>query len=87
VNELTDRMENAVKFVGDMYAARLLGLVGDRLGLAHWKRSLEDKLRTLDDIRTFAVEQTGLAQANVLELAILLILLLELGLFFAGIME
>jgi hypothetical protein len=87
VAELTDRMENAVKFVGDPYAARLFGLVSDRLGLARWKSSVDDKLRMLDDIRRFAVDQAGIAQANVLELAILLILLLELGLFFAGIMQ
>jgi hypothetical protein len=87
VNELTDRMENAVKFVGDPYAARLFGLVADRLALTRWKTSVEDKLRTLDDIRRFAVEQAGMSQANVLEAAILMILLLELGLFFAGIME
>jgi hypothetical protein len=87
VNELTDRMENAVKFVGDPYAARLFGLVADRLGLSRWKTSVDDKLKTLDDIRRFAVEQAGMAQANVLEMAILLILLLELGLFFAGIMK
>lgn len=87
INELTDRMENAVKFVGDVYAARLFGLLSDRLGLTRWKDSVAKKLRTLDDIRRFAVEQTGLAQANVLELAILLILIIELGLFFAGIMK
>lgn len=87
LNELTDRMQNAVKFVGDPYAARLFGLVGDRLALSRWKTSVEDKLRTLDDIRRFAVEQARMAQANVLELAILVILLLELGLFFAGIMR
>ncbi|MCC7415906.1 MAG: hypothetical protein IT176_02110 [Acidobacteria bacterium] len=87
VNELTDRMENAVKFVGDVYAARLFGLIGDRLGLSRWKGSVEEKLRTLDEIRRFAVEQAGMAQANVLELAIVLILVLELGLFFAGIMN
>jgi hypothetical protein len=87
VNDLTDRMENAVKFVGDVYSARLFHLVGDRLGLTRWKASVEDKLRTLRDIRQFAVDQAGIAQANVLELSIVLILILELGLFFAGIME
>jgi hypothetical protein len=87
VNELTDRIENAVKFVGDPYAARLLRNVSDRLGVPRWKASVDEKLRTLDDIRRFTVEQAGLAQANVLELAILLILVLELGLFFAGIMQ
>jgi hypothetical protein len=87
VNDLTDRMENAVKFVGDVYSARLFGNVAERLGLDRWKRNVEQKLQTLNDIHRFAVEQTGMAQANLLELAIVLILVLELGLFFAGIME
>lgn len=87
VNDLTDRMENAVKFVGDIYAARLFGAVAARLGLDRWKRNVEEKLRTLDDIYRFAVERTGMSEANILELAIVLILIVELGLFFAGIMR
>jgi hypothetical protein len=86
VNELTDRTENAVKFVGDIYSARLFNIVGGRLGLDRWKKNVEEKLKTLDDINRFAVEQTGMSQANLLELAIVLILVLELALFFAGIM-
>ena len=41
VNELTDRTENALKIVGDVYAARLFALATARLGLNQWKaRSL-----------------------------------------------
>jgi hypothetical protein len=87
VNELTDRMENAVKLVGDMYAARLFGAIASRLGLDRWKRNVEEKLTTLNDIHRFAVEQTGMSQGNVLELTIVLILILELFLALAGIME
>ncbi len=77
VNELTDRLENAVKLVGDHYAARLFGLAAARLGLDAWKRNVEEKLKTLNDIYRFAVEQTGMSQANLLELVIVLILVLE----------
>jgi hypothetical protein len=87
VNELTDRMENAVKLVGDLYSARLFNLAAARLGLDAWKRNVEDKLETLDDIYRFAVEQTGMSQGNLLELVIVFILIIELGLFFAGIMK
>jgi hypothetical protein len=87
VNELTDRMENAVKFVGDIYLARLFGSVAARLGLDRWKRNVDEKLKTLDDIYRFAVEETGMSQGNILELVIVLILIIELGLFFAGIMK
>jgi len=67
-----------VKFVGDPYAARLFGLAAARLGLERWKKNVEDKLDTLNDIHRFAVEQTGISQANILELVIVGILLIEL---------
>ena len=56
-NEVTDRTENALKFIGDIYAARLFWLVAERLGLSTWKADIETKLKTLDDIYRFAVEQ------------------------------
>ena len=86
INEVTDRTENALKFIGDIYAARLFWLVADRLGLSTWKGDIETKLKTLDDIYRFAVEQSGMARANFLELTIVAILVLELVLFFMGIM-
>jgi hypothetical protein len=87
VNELTDRMENAVKLVGDVYSARLFGLAAARLGLDAWKHNVQDKLTTLDDIYRFAVEQRGVSQGNLLELVIVLILVIELGLLLAGLMH
>ena len=87
VNELTDHAENALKFTGDIYAARLFTQVAARLRLDDWKRNVQEKLKTLGEINQFAVEQTGMAQANILELAIVLIMVIELALFMAGIME
>ena len=87
INELTDRLENALKLVGDLYSARLANLASTRLGIDIWRRSVQEKLDTLNDIYRFAVEQTGMSQANILELTIVLILIFELALLFLGIME
>ena len=87
VNELTDRAENALRVAGDIYTARVLTLTGARLGLDQWKANVRDKLNTLDDIYRFAVEQTGMARGEALELLVVLILVLELVLFFVGIMK
>lgn len=87
VNELTDKTENALKIAGDVYAARLFTMAATRLGLADWKGNVREKLKTLDDIYRFAVEQTAMARGEVLELMIVLILVFELVLFFAGIMR
>ena len=72
--------------VGDIYSARLFRLTATRLGLSSWKGSVKDKLDTLDDIYRFAVEQLGVSRAQFLEITIILILVLELVLFFLGIM-
>ena len=86
VNELTDRTENALKMVGDIYSARLFHLTAARLGLASWKASVKDKLETLDDIYRFAVEQLAISRGHFLEFVVVVILLFELALFFLGIM-
>jgi hypothetical protein len=85
VNELTDRTENTLKFVGDIYAARLFRMVAERLGLGTWKADVEAKLKTLDDIYRFAVEQSSMSRGQFLELTVVLILVLELILIFLGI--
>lgn len=87
VNELTDRTENALKLVGDVYAARLLALAHARLSVNAWRDSVHDKLKTLDEIYRFAVDQTGMERGELLELAIIAILVFELVLFFLGIMR
>jgi len=65
----------------------LLELVSGRLGIARWRASVDDKLETLDDIYRFAVEQVAISRGQFLELTVALILLLELVLFFVGIMK
>jgi hypothetical protein len=84
VNDLTDHLQNALKLVGDVYAARLLTLAGARLGLERWKQNVQDKLNTLNDIYRFAVEHTRVSQGNILELTIVAILVFELGLTLKG---
>jgi hypothetical protein len=83
VNELTEHMENSVKMVGDVYAARFVSLVAARLGVADWKANVREKLETLDDIHRFAVEQASNSRANLPELTVVLILIIELVLLLA----
>jgi len=85
VNELTDRSENALKIIGDVYAARLFSMVGARLGLSRWKTNVGEKLTTLDDIYRFLVERVSMARGQFLELTVVIILVLELFMLFAGI--
>jgi len=87
VNEITDRTQNALKIVGDIYAARVLALVGARLGVERWKQSVEEKLKTLDDIYRFVVEQVSISRGQFLEIVVVVILILELIPIFLGLMH
>lgn len=82
VSDLTDRAERALTLTGDVYAARVFGLAATRLGLAQWKGNISEKLKTLDDIYRFAVEHTAMTRGEVLEIAIVLLFLLDLILLF-----
>src|SRR5205823_712374 len=72
VNELTDRTENTLKFIGDVYAARVFTLVANRLGLDTWKANVQEKLKTLDDVYRFTVEQSTVSRGQFLELTVVL---------------
>jgi hypothetical protein len=87
VNDLTDRAENALRVAGDIYTARVLTLTTSRLGLEQWKANVREKLNTLDAIYRFAVEQTGMARGEGLEVLVVLILVFELVLFVMGLMK
>ncbi|MEQ1761089.1 MAG: hypothetical protein ABL986_22505 [Vicinamibacterales bacterium] len=78
VNELTDKVENALKIAGDVYAARLFALAATRLGLDQWKANVRDKLKTVDDIYRFAVEHSAMARGEFLEATIVLLIVLEI---------
>lgn len=86
VSEVTDRTQNALKVVGDMYTARLFQLAARRVGVDSWKQAVEDKLRTLDVVYRSIVEEVNMSRGHFLELTVVLILLFELALFFMGIM-
>lgn len=78
VNELTDKAENALKIVGDVYAARLFAMTAARLGLDRWKLNVQEKLKTVDDINRFAFEHSAMARGEFLELTVVLLILLEI---------
>ncbi|MEZ5398325.1 MAG: hypothetical protein R2729_01570 [Bryobacteraceae bacterium] len=84
VRELNERMDNAVKFLSDMFAARVYRLVAARVGVADYRRLVEDKLRTAGELYHFMVDQFHHGRAFVLELMVVIILIIDLYLLLAG---
>ncbi len=84
VTELTERTNNALKFVGDMFFARVYKLCAVKIGVADYLSLVQEKLRTADELYDFMIEEFHQARAFLLEFIVVLILLIELFFLFRG---
>jgi len=84
VNELTERADNAIKFLSDMFSARLYKLAALKVGVPDYKDLVKEKLRTAEELYRFMVDEFNQSRAFVLELLVVIILIIELIYFFRG---
>jgi hypothetical protein len=80
VMELTERVDNAIKFLSDMFSARLYRLAAGKVGVPDYKNLVNQKVQTAEELYRFMVEQFHQGRAFALELLVVIILILE---FFA----
>ena len=84
VGELTERADNALKFVSDMFAARLYRLAAAKVGVPDYRDLVEQKLKTAEELHQYMLEQFNQARGFFLEVVVVLILLIELVFLFRG---
>jgi len=84
VTELTERADNAIKFLSDMFSARLYRLAAGKVGVPDYKNLVQQKLSTAENLYKFMVEQFHQGRAFVLELLIVIILIIDLIFLFRG---
>src|ERR1700737_2710842 len=84
VNELTERADTAIKFLSDMFSARLYKLAASKVGVPDYKDLVTQKLQTAEDLYRFMVDQFNQSRAFVLELMVVIILVIELVFLFGG---
>lgn len=84
VMELTEKVDNAVKFLSDMFHARLYGLIAAKVGVPDYRRLVDQKLRTAGELYRFMVDQFNQTRSFVLELAVVIILVIDLIFLFRG---
>jgi hypothetical protein len=82
VTELTERTDNSIKFLSDMFSARLYRLAAAKVGVPDYKELVHRKLRTADSLYRFMVEQFNQGRAFALELLVAVILIIELAALF-----
>jgi len=84
VAELTERADNAIKFLSDMFAARFYRLAAAKVGVPDYKDLVARKLRTAEELYHSMVEQFNQSRGFFLEVTVVLILLIELFFLFRG---
>jgi hypothetical protein len=84
VSELTERVDNAIKFLSDMFSARLYKLAASKVGVPDYKDLVQQKLQTSEELYRFMVDEFNQSRAFVLELMVVIILIIELIYFFRG---
>jgi hypothetical protein len=84
VSELTEHADNAIKFLSDMFSARLYKLAASKVGVPDYKDLVQKKLRTAEELYHFMVDQFNQSRAFVLELMVVIILIIELVMLFRG---
>ena len=84
VMELTEHADNAIKFLSDMFAARFYRLAAAKVGVPDYKNLVTQKLNTAGDLYRFMVDQFNQSRAFFLELAVVIILVIELIFLFHG---
>jgi hypothetical protein len=84
VAELTEHADNAIKFLSDMFAARLYRLAAGKVGVPDYRNLVAQKLKTAEDLYDYMLDQYNQSRAFFLEAAVVLILLIELFYAFRG---
>ena len=84
VDELTEHADNAIKFLSDMFSARLYKLAALKIGVPDYKDLVQQKLKTAEELYHFMVDEFNQSRAFVLELMVVVILVIELVMLFRG---
>lgn len=84
ITELAERSETAIKFVSDMYSARLYRLAAAKVGVPEYKNLVNEKLHTAESLYRFLIDEFHQSRGFVLELLVVIILVIELIFLFRG---
>jgi hypothetical protein len=84
VDELTERADNAIKFLSDMFSARLYKVAASKIGVTDYKNLVNQKVHTAEELYRFMVDQFHQSRAFVLELMVVIILIIDLIWLFKG---
>jgi hypothetical protein len=80
--ELVERTDTAIKFLSDMFYARMYRLAAARIGVSDYHSLVTDKLTTARDLYDSMINEFHQGRAFFLELSVVVILLIEIAFLF-----
>ena len=80
----SDELSNITKFFGDWHLARIYENISARFHLADWHRTIDDKLKTLDNLYELLNHDQTNRWMLILELTIVLLFVIDLALLVTG---
>ena len=78
VTETTERVDNALKVTEDVYLARIYGAALELFRVGAWGASVQRKLAIIRDTYTALYDEAATARAEILEIAIVVLIVLEI---------
>jgi hypothetical protein len=84
VTEIVERVDNALIVTEDVYLARIYGSALDLFRVRIWANGVERKLELMRDTYRALYDEAATARAEILEAAIVLLIVLEIVLAFLG---
>ncbi len=84
ITELTERADNSIKFLSDMFYARAYRLAASKVGAGDYRTLVDQKLRIAGELYEFMVNEFREGRAFFLELTVIVILIIELIPIFRG---
>jgi len=84
VRELTERVDNSIKFLSDMFAARAYRLAANRIGVPDYRNLADQKLATAGELYEIMMDRFHQGRSFLLELMVIVILVIELVFLFRG---
>jgi hypothetical protein len=79
-----DELSNTTKFFGDWHLARIYEKIASRFHLAEWHRTIDGKLKTLDDLYQLLKHDQNNRWMVILEATIVLLFIIDLVILFVG---
>jgi hypothetical protein len=84
IRELTERVDTSIKFLSDMFSARLYRLAAAKVGVEDYRRLVDEKLHTAGELYEFMKDEFHQSRGFMLEVLVVIILIIELVFLFRG---